>query len=272
MAINLRVLSLGAGVQSTTLALLAKHGEIGPMPDAAIFADTQAEPRRVYEHLQWLTPLLPFPVHVVTAGSLREQILSAASGRTRNDGRPPLFIRNPNGSRGILRRQCTDDFKIVPIEREVRRLLGLRRGQRWPKEPVVEQWIGISLDEVMRMKPSRRPAIIRRHPLIELEMTRTSCKRWMANHGYPEPPRSACTFCPFHHDGEWRRMKREDPESFADACAVDEAVRSKPYVGLIGEAYLHSSLIPLGKIDFSTPEDRGQVSLFNNECEGMCGV
>lgn len=38
--IRLRALSLGAGVQSTTMALMAAHGEIGPMPDCAIFADT----------------------------------------------------------------------------------------------------------------------------------------------------------------------------------------------------------------------------------------
>ncbi len=268
----LRVLSLGAGVQSTTLALLAKHGEIGPMPDAAIFADTQAEPAGVYAHLRWLTPLLPFPVHVVTAGDLRAQILSASAGRTRNDGRPPLFIRNPNGGRGILRRQCTDRFKIIPIEREVRRLLGLRRGQHWPKEPVVEQWVGISMDEILRIKPSRRPAIVRRHPLVEIGMTRAGCKLWMTEHGYPEPPRSACTFCPFHNDVDWRRMKREDPESFADACAIDQAVRSKNYIGQVGEAYLHYSLVPLAEVDFSTPEERGQINMFNNECEGICGV
>ena len=52
--IRLRVLSLGAGVQSTTLALMAAHGEIGPMPDCAIFADTGWEPNAVYEHLAWL--------------------------------------------------------------------------------------------------------------------------------------------------------------------------------------------------------------------------
>lgn len=49
--IRLRILSLGAGVQSTTLALMAAHGEIGPMPDCAIFADTGWEPKAVYEHL-----------------------------------------------------------------------------------------------------------------------------------------------------------------------------------------------------------------------------
>lgn len=48
---KLRVISLGAGVQSTTMALMAAAGEIGPMPDCAIFADTGWEPAAVYEHL-----------------------------------------------------------------------------------------------------------------------------------------------------------------------------------------------------------------------------
>lgn len=63
--IRLRVLSLGAGVQSTTMALMAAHGEIGPMPDCAIFADTGWEPKSVYDHLEWLMSpnVLPFPVY-----------------------------------------------------------------------------------------------------------------------------------------------------------------------------------------------------------------
>ncbi len=40
---TIRALSLGAGVQSTTLALLAVEGVL-PMPDVAIFADTGWEP------------------------------------------------------------------------------------------------------------------------------------------------------------------------------------------------------------------------------------
>jgi len=49
--ISLRALSLGASVQSTTMALMAAHGHIGPMPDCAIFADTGWEPKAVYDHL-----------------------------------------------------------------------------------------------------------------------------------------------------------------------------------------------------------------------------
>ena len=50
---KLKVLSLGAGVQSTTLALMINQGEL-PMVDCAVFADTKGEPKYVYDHLNWL--------------------------------------------------------------------------------------------------------------------------------------------------------------------------------------------------------------------------
>lgn len=92
--IRLRVLSLGAGVQSTTLALMAAHGEIGPMPDCAIFADTGWEPKAVYEHLAWLMSpnVLPFPVHIVSAGDIRADLVAGAHGK--RWASIPAFTRN----------------------------------------------------------------------------------------------------------------------------------------------------------------------------------
>lgn len=114
--VRLRVLSLGAGVQSTTLALMAARGEVGPMPDCAIFADTQAEPAAVYRHLNWLTSpgILPFQVHIVTAGNLSEHVAA-----TRPKGRYlkvdiPAFVRAPDRTVGLINRSCTRDFKIDP--------------------------------------------------------------------------------------------------------------------------------------------------------------
>jgi len=80
--IRLRVLSLGAGVQSTTLALIAAHGIVELMPDCAIFADTGWEPASVYQHPRWLMSknVLPFPVHIVTAGNIRDNLLDASRG------------------------------------------------------------------------------------------------------------------------------------------------------------------------------------------------
>lgn len=275
--IKLRVLSLGAGVQSTTLALMAAHGGIGPMPDCAIFADTQSEPAAVYHHLHWLMSpnVLPFPVHIETIGNLGQEIIKATKGESRrgSHARPPFYVKNADGSKGQVNRQCTGDYKIDVIEAKVRALLGLRRRQWWPKSATVEQWIGISRDEWMRAKPSDRPAIVRRYPLLERNMRRWDCLQWLARHDYPEPPKSACTFFPFRDDDQWRWLRDNDPTGWGFAVELDKSIRhGLREDSLVGELYLHDSLLPLGEVDLSTAAQRGQPDLFGNECEGMCGV
>lgn len=297
--IRLRALSLGAGVQSTTMALLAAHGEIGPMPSCAIFADTGWEPRAVYEHLAWLMSdnVLPFPVHIVSAGNIRDALLAAGDGQrwasipafTKTvvpaGAEVPVFDENDDGelveiglrrtttetmSIGMIRRQCTTEYKVVPIRRKVRELAGLTR-RRSPSHPVVEQWIGISCDEIVRAKPSFEAWQVKRFPLIEKRMNRRDCLAWLRRHGYPEPPKSSCVGCPFHDNALWRRIRDEDAEAWADAVKVDKALRTG-LRGIRGETYLHRSCVPLGEADLSTAAERGQLDLWPNECEGMCGV
>lgn len=268
--IKLRVISLGAGVQSTTLALMAAHGEIGPMPDCAIFADTGWEPKAVYDHLAWLMSpnVLPFPVHVVSSGNIRDMIVRGAHGM--RWASIPAFTKSASGKIGMLRRQCTKEFKLVPIRRKVRELIGIA-GKRSPDHPVVEQWIGISLDEVVRMKMSFEDWQVNRFPLIELGMTRRDCLRWMEKHDYPTPPKSACIGCPFHSDDLWRDIRDNDPAGWADAVSVDHIMRTG-IRGVRNDVYLHRSGEPLDQVDLVTDADRGHIDLWPNECEGMCGV
>ena len=108
------VLSLGAGVQSSALALMAAKGEIGPMPDIALFADTGYEPAQVYRWLDWLEKQLPFPIKRVTRGNLYHDELAG------NKNRVPYFVKNERGEIGLGKRQCTADYKIKPIEQYVR--------------------------------------------------------------------------------------------------------------------------------------------------------
>lgn len=183
---TLRVLSLGAGVQSTTLALMAAAGEIGPDLDCAIFADTESEPEAVYRHLAWLERQLPFPVHRVSAGSLRAAILDGMRGDRRMDARPPFFTAGG----GMLRRQCTQDHKILPIQRKVREILGVAKGRRVPAGVAVEQWIGISTDEASRMKPAQLAYVTNRFPLIEADMSRSACLAWCADRGFRDRPKA----------------------------------------------------------------------------------
>lgn len=264
---TIRVISLGAGVQSSVMALLAARGEIGPMPDAAIFADTQWEPAAVYEHLDWLESQLPFPVHRVTAGNIRDGIITATNSTGQRFAAVPWYVPG-----GIGRRQCTREYKIEPIQKEVRRLLGFQKRQRITGV-IAEQWIGISTDEIQRMKDSYVKWIQHRWPLIELRWNRAQCYAWFqANYPGRKLPKSACLGCPFHNDRYWLDLKSESPNEWADAVEVDRALRANgPLRGMKQEQYMHRSCIPLEDVNFSELENQMDFG-FLQECEGMCGV
>lgn len=263
-----RFLSLGAGVQSSTLALLIAKGEVEPI-DCAIFADTQWEPRAVYEWLDWLETMVPFPVHRVTRGSLRKAIEDKQNATGQRFASIPWFTLDENGKQGMGRRQCTREFKLDPLVREKRRLLGLAFGQR-AKGVLCETLIGISTDEASRMRDSSERWNRNVYPLIDLRMSRADCLRWMERNGYPRPPKSSCIGCPFHSDRQWREIQ-SNPDEWADVLAVDELIR-EPVSGVRAEQFMHASRRPMAEIDFSTAEERGQINLFENECEGMCGL
>ena len=271
------VLSLGAGVQSTALALMAAKKVIKPMPEFAIFADTQAEPQYVYDHLEYLIKVLPYPVEIVTAGSLTEKSLKERKRQKDNayymPKEIPLFaIKNDGSISGGLGRQCTNDFKIQPINKFLRNKFKVKRAE---KNSVLTQWLGISWDEVQRMKPSRIKFIAHEWPLIDLRMRRSHCLQWLKDNNFNVPPRSACYYCPFHSDAEWREIKNNAPEDFKKAIEFDKQIRAKflKYDKIKMEVYLHRSCKPLDEIDFENDIDKGQqVFNFQNECEGLCGV
>lgn len=258
------ILSLGAGVQSSALALMAAKGEITPMPDAAIFSDVGAEPQSVYDYLDYLEKQLPFPVYrVMEKDGLLEDVKRGISGKRCSN--PPFHTTT-----GILMRTCTVDFKIRPIIRKTKEIAGWTG--RKPKEPIVTTWIGISLDEIQRMKESREPWIEHRFPLIEKRIHRYQCKKWIVDNGFREPPRSACWFCPYHSNKEWRRLKDEEPEEFKKAVELDKEIRDGVYKTK-QQLYLHKARIPLDQVDLSTDTDRGQEEFgFIQECDGMCGL
>jgi hypothetical protein len=240
----MQVLSLGAGVQSTTLLLMAREGEL--TFDCAIFADTEWEPAAVYRHLDWLQSVSPVPIHRVGAGSIREQTLAVG----RRFASLPLYVRGPHGD-GIGRRQCTKEYKLRPIQRKLREL-GATAAQP------VEIAIGFSLDEVVRMADSRVRYARHIYPLIERRMTRGDCLTWLTKRGYPEPMKSACIGCPYRRDAEWRRLT---PDEFADAVDFDQRIRTHN-AKMHGEQFVHRSMIPLADVDLRSPQDRGQIEMF----------
>lgn len=256
----MNILSLGAGVQSSTLALMAAKGEIKPMPDAAIFADTGWEPRKVHEYLNWLETQLPFPIYRV----MNERGLLEAIKGTGRLAAVPFFT----SSGGMGRRQCTAEFKLKPIRRKARELLGYEPRKRIPKGSAT-MWIGISLDESIRMKPSTDLWVTNRWPLIELNMTRWHCLEWMEKNGYPMPPKSSCLGCPYHSNKQWVEIKQQDEDEWKQTIEIDRLIRRRADK-MKDEQFMHRSCKPLDQVDFSIIEN--QPDMWGNECEGMCGV
>tara|TARA_R110000824_G_scaffold73637_2_gene187488 strand:+ start:2375 stop:3208 length:834 start_codon:yes stop_codon:yes gene_type:complete len=276
----LRVLSLGAGVQSSAVFLMACRGYWEHPLDAAIFADTQFEPEVVY---RWLEEVLQpeadkagIPIYRVTAGSIQKDAVEIqVRGKRQGDRRwasMPYYTKNrETGKQAIIRRQCTEEYKIQPVMRKIRSLLGLAKGQKAKKGIQVEQWYGISADECQRMRDSRFHYIQHHYPLIfhDPPMERVACKHWLKENGFGVAPRSACIACPYHSDIEWRSIK-SNPHEWDEAVKFDKAIRV--CAGMNSDMFVHSSCQPLESVDLSTDYDNGQTALFGNECEGMCGV
>ena len=189
---TLTVVSLGGGVQSSVMALMAGEGAFDRVPDCAIFADTHWEPPSVYNHIEWLKNQLRFPVYVVDNSlprarhggrSLREDVkaLTNHSG-SNNYVDIPVYLKGRDGESDVIgRRQCTTNYKVRPIRRMIRELLGLGKGQRVPSGTTVEVWLGISTDEAIRMKDSRDRWMTNRYPLIEAAMSRRDCIDWWSS-------------------------------------------------------------------------------------------
>lgn len=166
----IRVLSLGAGVQSTTLLMMMVKGEI-QKADHAIFSDTGWEPKAVYAHLDSLVPIMEqagIQFHRVSKGDIQREGLADL----------PWFVRNPDGSKGMTRRQCTSKYKLDPLRKKQRELAGLEPGQR-SKHHLVTTIIGISWDESHRMKDPFYSWIQNEYPLVDsASLVRTALTGW----------------------------------------------------------------------------------------------
>lgn len=271
--ITFRYLSLGAGVQSTTVLAMSALGLRGcPKADAAVFADTQDEPQWVYDHLAILEKWAAergIPVHRTTHGKLSDSYLDGAIEGRKRFAAIPAWTKGEDDRAAPLRRQCTSEYKIDPIERKVRALLGVPRVDSRKRR--VACMLGISLDESERMRDSRTSWIENEYPLIAARMTRNDCITLIREVGLPVPRKSACVFCPFHSDSYWRDLKANFPEEWEKAVKFDEAIRDASKSGARNPIFLHRSLRPLRGINLDAQGNLFGEG-FGNECSGVCGV
>lgn len=266
------------GVQSTALYFMSCMGELD-RADYAIFADTGREKTSTIEYLAflqtWSNENNGIPIRVVRT-FLYEDLLNKSNTNERF-AKIPAYTKN-EGSVGMLQRQCTGEYKIMPIDKEIRSILGLSFGEK--NKSKVEVWKGISLDEIDRMshpnvgwkvhvypftgyKVTKKDSVL----IPSKRMTRIDIQKWYEVKRLPTPAKSSCVFCPYQSDASWNRLKTEYPNDFQDAVKVDESIRNMTAKGIKSPVFLHKSCKPLKDIKFDA-----QLDLWEGECSGNCHI
>ena len=246
----LRILSLGWGVQSWTLAAMAALGEI-PMPDYAVHADTTHEMAGTYAHAEKWTPWLEeHGVKVRTVKNpntsvIRKEWKVATGGSA---FLVPAYARNlSTGKLGAVNRQCTNHWKIKPIRHFVRTHI------KNPRSGLVEMMMGISLDEWHRMKPADVKYITNIYPLVDKRIRRSDCITWLEQHELDVPDKSGCTFCPYNNIRRWKQIKSRGGADWDEALKTDLEIRdARPGYAF----FVHNKGIPLEEA-VRIPEDYG---------------
>lgn len=267
------------GTQSLAMYLMASTG-ILPRFDYSIFVDTGGEKPLTYEILEWLLDWQKkndgIPIEVVAEKNLKEDLLKQTNSTNNKFAPIPAFTIGDDGSSGMLRRQCTNEYKIAQIKKRTKKLLGLGKHDRYPR---VINYMGFSTDEITRIsRPSpaekwhikvypfcnawstwQKTSFVRDKFFHNNGVSRSWIRNWLLENGYPDPGKSSCTFCPFMSNME-RAELHKDPLVKKEVVDVDNAIRDSSKKGIKSPIYIHRSCKPIDEIDFT---DDSQQELFN---------
>lgn len=269
----MKIISLGLGVQSTALYFLSSMGII-PRVDYAVFADPGAESEETYKYLtylqQWQKANNGIEIIVENGRNIYTDIIKK-SLEGKRFASIPAFTRNDDGTTGILRRQCTNEYKIQQVYKAIRKLYHLKPYQRFPKTEIL---IGITLDEIHRAKDSREKWATNIYPFLNIPTdyfpkawTRFDCITFYQQNNLLIPPKSSCVFCPFQSPNRWKETM-QNPNHRDIVINVDNSIRGMSMKGMKAKMYLTQHCLPIEKVNFQNiPDD-----LFGNECEGYCGI
>jgi hypothetical protein len=244
--------SNGLGTQSTAIAILIHQGRL-PRPDRIIAADTGYEFKKSWEYSEkYVQPLLaevgleieiaPHSLSKVDLYSHKGELLIPAYDATKV---------NSKGEHAKLPTFCSSEWKMLVV----RRYIG---GYENNKDGVV-MWIGMSLDEMGRLKDSSVDWVENYWPLCyDVKMTRAECRDLIERAGLPPSIKSRCKMCPHQDDNEWLEVQSE-PEEWAEAAALDEQIYQSH------GARLHKSGKPLSEVTFVPRKEKHWGSMFEQD-------
>lgn len=272
----MKIISLGVGVQSSALYYMSSLGEIDKC-DYAIFSDTGGEKTKTLEYyallMQWQQENQGIPLYKANYKDLLNQTNSFG----KRFAPIPAFTFD-NGKKGMLRRQCTGEYKISQVDKKIREILNIPGKKRFPQ---IEIYQGITVDEATRMNIPQQKWKVNVYPFCGYKvfpdgncekissriMSRNDILNWYKEKKLPVPVKSSCVFCPFQSDQNWINLRESSPQDFKTAIMVDKKIRDSSLKGIKSKIFLHDSLVPLAEVDF----DEKQGTLWGN-CTDYCDV
>ena len=245
----MKILSCGAGMQSTALALMScenkQKGIIHtnvPVYDAVIFCDLGLEPYWVKDQVDFIKKAcegVGIPFHKIDSNLYQDYMDNFGRGHVSSI---PFWSVDENGKKAKMRRHCTLDYKIALIEKFLKyELLGYKKYQRLKQEDIMahEMHIGFSFEERKRMSKDYSKLFVKKYPLIDMEWERADSYKYILEVWGLDTKASACNFCPFHKNYFFMHLKDNSKDDYEKTVAFDRmigdmqpntAIRSKIYV------------------------------------------
>lgn len=271
----MKILSFGAGMQSTALALMScenaifktpKHPLV-PIYDTVIICDLGLEP-------PWVKTQMDFVERSCRSAGIFYKVLDTPLYQDflenfgeRRTVSIPWWTLKEDGHKSKMPRNCTLDYKVNAITKYVRwELLGYKKGQRLKPEDVKahEMHMGFSLEESRRCHENPHKLFVNKFPLVEMGWERKDSYKYILEVWGLDTKASACAFCPFHRNYFFQYVKENHQETYDAILKVDHTLRDKnPRPPMDSDLFISRSR---KRIEDLTPEDCNDA-----ECFEYCG-
>lgn len=276
----MKILSCGAGMQSTALALMScenkreiETGNPAPYPlvpiyDAVYFCDLGSEPCWVYEQVEFIKNACinhNIPFTILKTGLHQDYLNNFGKSRVVSI---PFWSVDEDGKKGKMMRTCTLDYKINAIIKDVKyNLLGYKKYQRLKEEDkkAHEMHIGFSKEEERRCKENPNPLFVNSFPLCEMKLERKDNYKYILEKWGLNTKASACNFCPFHTNYFFGKIKTLSPKDYEEILRFDDMLeREQPNTKIRSKLYISKSRKRIRDLKCEDCQDR-EVFPYNNK-------
>lgn len=248
----MKILSCGAGMQSTALALMSCENKVKgmihtlvPIYDAIIFCDLGKEPPWVYDQVKFIMNAcdeVKIPFYILGTHLFDDYVDNFGKSRVVSI---PFWTIDENGKKGKMMRNCTLDYKINVMQKFVRlNLLEYKKGQRTKLEDMKahEMHLGFSIEEKHRCKENPHKMFVNKFPLCDMNLERKDNFAYIKDIWGLETKASACNICPFHRNYFFKHLKENHLKDYKDVLILDQILEEKqPDTKIRSKLYISKS-------------------------------